>query len=105
MEFIRLGRRSESDKDLEILLGAYVGKDTVGELASVDLREEKRIGWTNIESKTISTKEMQLMSLPRTLKIFMESKIEARNGLPLVDEGKKEKGRESPFLLSETLRG
>jgi hypothetical protein len=39
-------------------------KDTVGELASVDLREEKRIGWTKIESKTISTKAMQLMSLP-----------------------------------------
>ncbi len=33
--------------------------DTVGELDSVDQGEEKRIGWTKIESKTISAKEIQ----------------------------------------------
>jgi hypothetical protein len=32
---------------------------TVGELNSVDLREEKGIGWTEIESRTIAVKEIQ----------------------------------------------
>jgi hypothetical protein len=41
-----------------VIRGTPPLNDTVGELDSVDLREEKGIGWTEIESKTITAKEM-----------------------------------------------
>ncbi len=48
------------DVEIEKLKGSTPRvKDTVGELDSVDLREEKGIGWTEVASRTITAKEIQ----------------------------------------------
>jgi chemotaxis regulatin CheY-phosphate phosphatase CheZ len=91
IELIRLGRRSESDKDLEILLLRR-------QLAIYERRQERAphlsrgekltlvVLATQLKDKTgrtIKTMDdvIRMVKPARTLKIFMQSKMEARNSL------------------------